>query len=117
MKVFSRRNSGKLYCIKSGKLVVSGGDTIPQKAINRFEVLGSESEVAGLGAGYQKTIWSHQGGSGWTKYHQKMGLGTILDIAVLNQKVLGLREQGGGKEIVLLNNNQPGYTGQLGNWN
>ena len=96
---------------------MSGVDPIPQKAINRFEVLGAESEVTGLGAGYQKTIWTHKGDNGWSKYHERMGLGTILNIAILNQKVLGLREKGSGKEIVLLNNNQPGYTGQLDNWN
>ena len=108
MKAPSKRYSGKLYCIKNpgGILTVSPGHVIAGPELEHFEISGADSVITAVGAEYEKTVWIH-GGNGWTNYYERRGLGKILDIALLNQKILGLRVigSGPGREIVFLDNN------------
>ena len=106
MKASSRRYSGKLYCLNGSFLTVSSGDLVAPSKFERFEVSGADSVITALGNGNKKTIWSYKD-NGWTKYYERSGLGNILDFALLNEKILGLRVigSGPGREIVFLDNN------------
>ena len=106
LKASSRRYSGKLYCLNGSFLTVSSGDLVAPSKFERFEVSGADSVITALGSGNKKTIWNYKD-NGWTKYYERTGLGKILDFALLNQKILGLREigSGPGREIVFLDNN------------
>ena len=97
-----RRSSDNFYCL-SGVNVVAKNGVIPAKNIDRFEIFDAD-RLVGVDKDTLTTIWILS--NNWNEFYNRPNQGKILDIAMLNGKILGLMERAGGPpEIIFLDRN------------